>query len=371
MALVLKFIEHIFSDPFLLGCAVAMLVLFALDVVGLAGRVLGKPRIRHFDFKTPIVSIGLFGTFFGVLVGLYGFDTADIKMSVPRLLEGLKFAFAISVLGMFLSLSLSVLDKLTGGSGEDNSEILRSIDRKMGGLVTSIESPAELISQFTEMKSFLKNQLEQINKSLDKALAQLARGATQEVIQALQKIITEFNQNLQQQFGENFKELNKACYKMVEWQEKYRDHVDTTEAHLAQIIASLDEARSAVNELVENNQETQEVCREVGGLIRTYDVQVKTLATYLETCKTLGEQAKSFFANTEKAITLSSQNLNSFSSIIEQSVGRQSETLAQLTQDINDQLPKALGDLEKVLSNITNQFASDYRSLFQFITDRR
>jgi chromosome segregation ATPase len=347
-----------------------MLCLFTIDILGLYGKYFGLKNFRSLDFKTPIVSIGLFGTFYGVLVGLYGFDSRQISQSVPRLLEGLKFAFAISVLGMFLSLTLSILDKFTGGLEED-TDILRSIDKKMGGLITTLQSPAELVSQFTEMKTFLKKHLEKINLSLDKALDQLGRGATQEVIQALDKIITEFNKNLQAQFGENFKELNKACYKMVEWQDKYKSHVDIAEERLKKIMHTLDEANSAVSELAHQNKETTDVCRQVGGLISTYDFQVKTLATHLESCKTLGQQAGNFLSNTEKALTLSSENLNSFSGLIENSVSKQSETLAQLTKDIDDQLPKALGELEKVLTNITNQFAADYRSLFQFITDKK
>lgn len=347
-----------------------MLVLFLIDLVGLIGKQLGYSKFRSLDFKTPIVSIGLFGTFFGVLVGLYGFDTSNINSSVPRLLEGLKFAFAISVLGMFLSLTLNILDKFTG-SVEDNSDILKSIDRKLGGVVTSIQSPAELVSQFTEMKTFLKAHLERINGSLDKALTQLARGATEEVIRALQSIITEFNQNLQDQFGQNFKELNQACYKLVEWQEKYRTHVDMSEGYLLSIINGMQEARQAVNELTKNYQETNDVCRQVGGLIKSYDIQVQTLGTYLESCKRLGDQANSFFATTENAVTMSTHNLNEFSNIIQSSVSKQSESLAQLTKDIDAQLPRALGELERVLTSITNQFANDYRSLFQFITDKR
>lgn len=347
-----------------------MVTLFTIELVGMVGNFLGFRRIRHIDFKTPIVSIGLFGTFFGVLVGLYGFNTADISGSVPHLLEGLKFAFAISVLGMFLSLTLNILDRFTGGV-DDNGDILRSIDRQLGGVIASIQSPAELVSQFKEMKSFLKAHLERINTSLDQALTQLARGATEEVIRALQSIITEFNQNLQEQFGQNFKELNKACYKLVEWQENYRKHVDKSEEYLLAIIKGMQEARDAVDELTRNNRETHEVCKQVGSIIKQFDIQTTTLATYLESCKRLGDQANSFFSNTERAVALSTENLNQFSSLIQNSVSKQSQSLAQLTKDIDDQLPRALGELEKVLTSITNQFASDYRSLFQFITDKR
>lgn len=369
--MLLTFFGHIWSDSFLLGCAAAMLMLFTYELAGLAGRLPGIVTVRHLDLKTPIVSIGLFGTFYGVLTGLYGFDPKHISESVPHLLEGLKFAFGISVIGMFLSLTLSIIDTFLGGGEKSDDSILRSIDYKIGQLITPKDSSKELVQQFVEMKSFLKGHLEDINSSLEKALLHLAQGATKEVTQALERIMTEFNENLKTQFGENFKQLNLACFKLVEWQEKYRAHIDATESHLAEIIHSLDKARDAARDLVAREEKTAAVCDKVGGLIRTYDLQVGTLATYLEQCKNLGNQAGSFLANTEKALALSNENLDSFSRVIESSLGKQSEALAQLTEDIDRQVPKALGELEKVLTTITNQFAADYRSLFQFITDKR
>lgn len=347
-----------------------MLVLFCVDLVGVFGKIFGLKKLKHIDFATTIVSTGLFATFFGVLTGLYGFDSTNIANSVPQLLAGLRFAFAASVLGMFLSITLSVAHKFCGGSTEDE-EVLHSIDRKMGAMVTTIQSPGELVRQFTEMKTFLQTQLEQINSSLDKALGQLARGATQEVIKALEGIIAEFNQNLTAQFGDNFKQLNAACLTLVEWQKRYKNHIDTAEKTLQKIMVSLEKSCKAAKELTGSNEKTQEICQEVGDLIRTYDFQVKTLSTHLESCKTLGEQAGKFLSSTQKAITLSAENLTNFSDLIEKSVGKQSESLARLTQDIDEQLPKALGELERVLTNITNQFAADYRSLFQFITDKQ
>ena len=169
-----------------------MLILFALDLFTLIAVRYRLMRCRHLSFATTIVSIGLFATFVGVLMGLYGFDSSNIAGSVPKLLEGLRFAFAGSVLGMFLSLTLSIAQKIFGGSAE-GEDVLQSIDQKMAVLVSTIQSPGELVHQFTEMKGFLKDHLQKINKSLDEALGQLAKGATQEVIEALEKIITEFN----------------------------------------------------------------------------------------------------------------------------------------------------------------------------------
>ena len=368
--LVLQYFGHLVSDVFLLACALVMFALFFIDLYGLLANRYKFAQCRHISFATSIVSVGLFATFVGVLIGLYGFDAANISASVPKLLGGLRFAFAGSVLGMFLSLTLSIAQKILGETSEDE-QVLHSIDRKLGSLVATIQTPGELVKQFTEMKVFLKDHLERINLSLDEALSQLARGATQEVIQALERIIQEFNQNLTSQFGDNFKELNTACYNLVEWQRKYKDHVDGAEAGLKLALISLDQSCVAAKDLTASNEKTQRVCQDVASLIKTYDLQIQTLETHLKSCRVLGEQAGSFLATTQSAISRSAESMNSFSGVIEASVGKQSESLARLTSDIDQQLPKALGELERVLTTITNQFAADYRSLFQFVTNKQ
>ena len=45
-------------------------------------------------------SLGILGTFTGILIGLLNFNVDEIDKSVPDLLEGLKIAFATSIVGI-------------------------------------------------------------------------------------------------------------------------------------------------------------------------------------------------------------------------------------------------------------------------------
>ena len=368
--MIAQYFQHFISDPILLLCSVVMLILFGIDLFGLLANKYKFAKATHRSFGGSIVSIGLFTTFVGILTGLYGFDTTNIAASVPQLLEGLRFAFAGSVLGMFLSLVLSITQKFIFEATADE-EVLQSIDRNIAALVDGLNNPSEMTKQFVEMREFLEEHLRRIDKTLDKALMELAKGATEEVISALKQVITDFNNNLTEQFGDNFKELNAACLKLVEWQKKYRDHVDKVEGNLKIIMKSLDQSSKAATELTKSNKKTQEVCKEVAQLIATYDVQIKTLESHLQGCKELRDQANQFLSDTQEALTKSADNLNEFSGVIEKSVGRQSKSLARLTKGIEEQLPKALGELEGTLTTLTNQFADDYRSLFQFVTKQQ
>ena len=43
------------------------------------------------------------------------------------------------------------------------------------------------------------------------------------IIEALENVIKDFNEKLTEQFGENFKQLNEAVEKLVDWQDRYKE----------------------------------------------------------------------------------------------------------------------------------------------------
>ena len=63
-------------------------------------------RWRRFTAYAPtlLTSLGILGTFVGIVVGLLGFDPQEIDQSIGTLLNGLKTAFITSVVGMGASI---------------------------------------------------------------------------------------------------------------------------------------------------------------------------------------------------------------------------------------------------------------------------
>ncbi len=81
----------------------AEFIVIAIVITGFIGYVCRyKPRGRRFTELTPnfMTSLGILGTFFGIVKGLYHFDPQDIDSSIPTLLEGLKTAFNTSIFGV-------------------------------------------------------------------------------------------------------------------------------------------------------------------------------------------------------------------------------------------------------------------------------
>ena len=79
----------------------ALVLIFVLSI--------GCKRFGHLktftDYApTLLTSLGILGTFAGIIVGLLEFDTDHIDASIGPLLDGLKTAFTTSLAGMFLSI---------------------------------------------------------------------------------------------------------------------------------------------------------------------------------------------------------------------------------------------------------------------------
>ena len=206
------------------------------------------------DFRSTIVSIGVLGTFVGIFIGLWNFDSNNISGSVPKLLDGLKTAFITSIVGMLCAVLLSIVQKFKGNAeAEDEITALNSIDKKLSQLEAVVKNSENsfltnrilysiddniknLSSDISGVKSelnknqerlldFLKEKLATIDSNLKEAVQTLSRGATEEIIKALENVIQDFNNNLTDQFGDNFKLLNESVLKMIEWQESYKSSI--------------------------------------------------------------------------------------------------------------------------------------------------
>lgn len=125
--------------PILLGFGGLMLFVALIDVVSFI-------RDRHINCKSIIINIGVLGTFTGIVLGLLDFDTQKVTESVPPLLEGLKLAFLTSILGLSLSVFLSVIQALflLLRGAKVQSESKRQLETANQSLAVQSESKQQL-----------------------------------------------------------------------------------------------------------------------------------------------------------------------------------------------------------------------------------
>ena len=82
----------------------------------------------------------------------------------------------------------------------------------------------------------------------------LAQNFTEGVMDQLQQAIADFNQNLTEQFGENFAQLNEAVGQLLQWQENYREELQELQQAYQQTVVTLTAVVTAVEQVAQSTQ---------------------------------------------------------------------------------------------------------------------
>jgi translation initiation factor 2 alpha subunit (eIF-2alpha) len=99
------------------------------------------------------------------------------------------------------------------------------------------------------MRVDLVDQTQDLNKSFKEFADKVAENNSKALIEALEGVMRDFNTKINEQFGDNFKQLNQAVGNMLVWQENYKQSVESTEKLLAEIRTSIDTSKSALAEV--------------------------------------------------------------------------------------------------------------------------
>lgn len=284
------------------------------------GRKASKQGKHNFVEYAPtlMTSLGLFGTFFGIFIGLIGFDTAHIDTSIGKLLDGLKTAFFTSIVGMAASIIFKVLDTKASDvvAESDDSQATNEIgpneiyavmnkqQQSIDLLVQAIGGGGDrsLVGQVqlmrTDINDFRSGAFKQHDAFEEKLWAQLSsfaemlsKSATQQVIEALKQVIVEFNEKLTEQFGENFKRLDESVKKLVDWQQLYMQQLEAMIEQYQQGVQAIDATREAVQEIRVETAKIPVHMESLGEVVQVNQHQLSELGRHLEAFVLMRDQA--------------------------------------------------------------------------------
>lgn len=326
------------------------------------------------DYKPIIISVGILGTFIGIFVGLWNFDPKDIADSVPKLLEGLKLAFVTSILGMFFAIVLAFIEnqfRKEKDSSIDITEMLKKIyqEQKVGAsahleMLEKIllaqnqgkEKTDQIIQAIDNSKEDITKHLKEVNISLDKAIEHLSKTATQEIIKALESVVFDFNKNLKEQFGENFKQLNESVKNMIQWQENYKTAIEQIEKTLSNAILQIEKTANYTEQFTIHYEKISTISQDLKNILKESHNQVNAIERDLS----------SLLQKIRKEAELITASLNDLSTTIQKSLSSQSTALTRLNEELNKQLTNSLGNLNTALATLTNKFREDYESYLSY-----
>lgn len=326
---------------------------------------------------TLVTSLGILGTFVGIVIGLLEFDTGNIDKSIPDLLAGLKTAFLTSIYGLIAAVLINIfqaiifipLAKRSGKavvadvSPKDIYKVLETQNdltmklhhalagNEEGSLVGQIKMMRSDMSDLSRIKNSLDVKQEDslayqliahnvsmkqgfhdfqagLFERLENFADMLSKSATEQIIEALRNVIQDFNKNITEQFGENFKALDESVKKLVTWQEQYRLQVELMGEQYQQSVTSLVGTREAVagiwkecelipstmndlkNVLEVNQHQIMELQRHLESFVQMRDAAIEAVPTINEKINEIGNQLSQSTKELQEHLTNVSQDLN-------------------------------------------------------------
>ena len=353
-----------------------------------------------------LTTMGIFGCFTGITIGLFGFDPNNIQDSVPSLLGGIRTAFGASLAGVFAALTIRFAQRFRKQKDEIESapvrnatldDVVSSLNFLNKGLLAGTESFAnksiiksdELISEF---KNFSSHMIENNQKVF---------------IEALREVIKDFNEKITEQFGENFKALNAAVEKLVLWQQQYKDELDQLKETQSQVAKDLSnsadnlvkivssstsfvDSANALKEqvdLLSNNREVliaqqnslESVLNNMSQITPTFEVKTTEMLKQIEdgmkivpdsivkilqdNSSLIKDEQKKIFDSIDKSLNELQNNL---SDGLRKNVDIVKESVLTLDKSLQKELNDSLESLGRQLASLSNRFVEDYGPL----TDR-
>jgi len=247
----------------------------------------------HYSSKTAelapniLTSIGIFGTFLGVALGLWSFDTTDIHGSVPKLMDGLKTAFWSSIAGLLGALTIKLRSTFSqAGRRTATQTRAASID----DLDASLKLLADQFNNQREdsMQSLLKRQHEdnqngvrQIVYVLEHYEERMADANAKALVEAIEAVMQDFNARINEQYGDNFKRLNESVGKMLDWQNNYRAQLQQLIDEQERTASSMKEASNAFEYMVKHANAFNGVSESLQDLLSGMEAQRANLEDQL------------------------------------------------------------------------------------------
>ena len=422
-----KIIEHILNNGTNVTALAVITALTGLALFGTFFSKNPKIQHFAKQSPAILATVGIFFSFWGISIGLIGLDLNDIQNSIPKLLEGLKAKFLASLMGIFASILVRVTQSFTierqsedinldekivhllteihlvlAGSANNSPETLlkelkQAIEelpiefRKQSALLDSIkaslagEGDASVTTQLAKVRMDMRDSLKEIGDSnkqrsellnntlssnfdhltrkFDEFARVVAENNSKAFIEALERAMRDFNNNITEQFGENFKQLNQAVGELLKWQDNYRAHVETLTDSFEVALSSLASIQSAFVDVQTRSQSFTEVSAELSSILQKLDVQLQELNIYLKSLDQLADNAKQAFPVIEDNLTKltagfkksTEQSLTDINNTVE-SVG---ESLVEVTnrfKETSGKLRDSIGNQCETLEKTSDEF---------------
>ena len=175
------------------------------------------------------------------------------------------------------------------------------------------------------------------------------------MIEALRQVIVDFNKNLTEQFGENFKALDESVKKLVDWQAQYSVQVDQMGQQFQRSVDAIDSTRGAIERIGEDCQRIPTAMGELRDVLEVNQHQIQELQRHLEAFVTMRDRAIEAVPEIQRQVVGVAEQLGAAAVEMGEVLAEKSETFAGHVNSTN----RAVIDMANEVANSSDQLRKD------------
>lgn len=328
-----------------------------------------------------LTSLGILGTFIGMVRGLGGLDFSDsdaIIEGIPVLLSGMQFAFGTSVAGVSCSIVFNVVNRILQGSSyraiDDFVECFTSL-----AMQRPLDNDVQLICQNQDSNHMLSSLTEVLpgqlttamETSVTRAMSPVAQamdnflvGATRAQVDGVGRIVGAFVQQMNVSLNDQFIQLGRTMTEINQNQQLSMEQIRQSMAAANTIVSDVQQLHAVstdvmnhfeqyVRELGENRRRDEHFEQSTASLLEKMQQmtasQTKVLQQVSESHHALLGSMTAFTAESEKAMTRLQQNTTVTSQHLEQVASTMNTAGQELSGSCQTFVQSVVGGLSQAL----------------------
>lgn len=340
-----------------------------------------------------LTSLGILGTFIGLMRGLSGLDLNDAAKtmeSIPQMIGGMTYAFTTSIAGVACSLVFNMLNRTAYGSAvraiDDFNDAFtdlvmqKPLDDSVQMICQQEDQAAMMRRMGTELSSRVSegilSSVEQSLTPVAQSMNQFIMGQTQAQIDGVNNIASQFVAQMNRSLNNQFVQLGQTLSAVNQAQHVSFDSLERTMAAADQILngmAHLQTVTQRVMERFEAYVSTMEQAQDSSGAFLTHGSQVlsgmitasQEQADFLKTLKDSQMELKNTMQeytvwSTGVLNTVREQNEGSLAAAgkiagqMEESGKKLAEDYASFVENISTGFSRALGMFDENMHSVLN-----------------
>ena len=238
---------------------------------------------------------------------------------------------------------LESIEKINSDTLNKNSSIFENIEL----LLDNFKNYKDEFSNFFKAS---ESQSRELITAFKEFATYMAEENSKAFIEALNKTIKDFNNNLIESFGSNFKQLNEAVIKLVDWQEHYKETIESTTENQKVIFDSFTGIEKELNTFSSETKNINSVVTELSTITKESMEQNIKLNETLSVFSELNSHAKELIPNLVEINNTIDNDIKTFNSYSNELI----DNLNNFTNNLQNNFSQYIDDINRGVKGSTD-----------------